>query len=137
MNGLDPAWYPALKHAHVALVSASGLFFAARGVAVLRGRTWPQQTAVRRASALLDTLLLAAGVSLWLMLGLDPLRDTWLGAKLLCIVAYIAAGIWALRRARTPRGRAVAFTLALALLLWIVGIARFHAPLGPLSALVA
>jgi uncharacterized membrane protein SirB2 len=57
--------YLLLKHSHVGLVAASGSLFALRGVAVLIGARWPMHAGVRTASVAIDTLLLAAGVSLF------------------------------------------------------------------------
>ena len=37
------------------------------------------------------------------LLGLNPLHDTWLGAKLLLLLAYIVLGSFALKRARRCR----------------------------------
>lgn len=106
--------YPQIKAVHVALVAASGTLFAARGVSVLAGLGWPMRAAVRRASVVVDTLLLAAGATLWHVLRLNPLRDGWLGSKLALLVAYVVLGSFALRRAPTPRSRALFFVLSLA-----------------------
>jgi uncharacterized membrane protein SirB2 len=78
----------------------------------------------------IDTSLLAAGVALWLMLRLNPVRDTWLGAKLLMLVAYIVAGSFALKHGRTRFVRCVSFGCAIALYLLIVSVAVTHRPLG-------
>ena len=84
-------FYPHIKLAHMALVAASGALFALRGAAVLAGQAWPLRTPLRMASVAIDTALLAAGAALWALLSLDPLRDAWLGTKLLLLVLYVAA----------------------------------------------
>jgi uncharacterized membrane protein SirB2 len=84
----------------------------------------------RRASAGIDTVLLAAGATLWALLGLNPLQQSWLGTKLALIVVYIGLGTFALRRAPTRRAKAAFYVAALALFGFIVGVARAHAPLG-------
>jgi uncharacterized membrane protein SirB2 len=131
MEWLPP--YPALKSTHVALATASIGLFVVRGVGVQTGAAWPLHDLLRRGSMLLDTALLAAGVALWATLGLSLAQAPWLAAKLALIVLYVVLGALALRRARTRRGRAVAFAAALACAAAIVGVALAHHPLGPLA----
>jgi uncharacterized membrane protein SirB2 len=101
--------YATLRAVHMALAAASVGFFALRWVAVLRApeatRAWPMRTGVRRSSSALDTLLLLAGVGLWVLMQHDPLREPWLLAKLLLLPLYVVLGTLALRRARTRAGK--------------------------------
>ncbi len=122
--------YALIKQAHIALVAASGLLFVARGIGVLLQARWPMAPLARRGSVLIDTLLLAAGVALWSVRGWHPGLDGWLHAKLALLLAYIVAGSIALKRGRTPQGRALAFAVALLLLAAIVGVALAHHPRG-------
>ena len=126
-------FYPQIKTAHLALVAASGLLFALRGAAALAGHTWPLHGALRLSSVAIDSALLAAGVVLWSLLGLQPVRNPWLGVKLLLLVLYIVLGSLALKRARTPRGRALAYAAAISCFLFMVSVAMAHHPLGVLS----
>ena len=123
-------FYPQIKAVHVALVAFSGALFAARGAAVLAGRAWPMTRGLRVASVAIDTLLLAAGVALWVLLSLQPLRDAWLGSKLLLLVLYVVLGTLALKRRR-----AWAYVAAIACFAFMVSIALKHHPLGVLKAL--
>jgi uncharacterized membrane protein SirB2 len=124
-------FYPHIKLAHMALVAASGTLFALRGAAVLAGRAWPLRTPLRLASVAIDTALLAAGAALWSLLSLDPLRDTWLGTKLLLLVLYVVLGTLALKRASAP-----AYGAAIACFLFMVSVAIAHQPLGVLRVLL-
>ena len=128
MNGA--AWYPLLKHSHVALVTLSGTLFALRGAGVLACARWPMDKGVRAMTVVIDTLLLSSGVTLWTMLRLDPLRDAWLGVKVLLLLVYIVLGSLALKRARTPALRAAFFVAAIVVFATMVGIAFTHDPLG-------
>jgi uncharacterized membrane protein SirB2 len=128
--------YSVIKPLHVMLVAASGALFAVRGAAVLLGRGWPMRPAWRRSSVVIDTLLLAAGATLWAMLSLHPARQTWLGAKLALLLVYIALGSMALKRAPSRRARAACYAAALLVFAWMVSIARAHQPLGALAALL-
>lgn len=122
--------YPAIKGAHVALVGMSGLLFVVRAVGVLAKQAWPMRPLARRASVGIDVLLLSAGVTLWMILELNPVRDTWLGVKLLLLAAYIAAGSVAMRRGRTTLIRLIAFVVAICLYTAIVWLASFHRTIG-------
>lgn len=124
--------YPWIKPAHVGLVGLSGALFALRGLGVLARQHWPLQRGWRLLSVAIDTLLLTAGALLWATLQLNPLHDTWLGTKLLLLLAYIALGSLALKRGRTPRVRALAFTAACAVYLFMATVAVCHHPLGAL-----
>lgn len=104
-------WLVPLRHAHLALVAASGSLFAVRAAARVAGARWPMRPGFRIGSVLIDTLLLAAGASLWALLSYHPLREPWLGTKLLLLVVYVVLGTFALKRARTAASRA-AFALA-------------------------
>lgn len=128
--------YPLLKPLHITLVVASGLLFTARGAAVLGGQSWPMRPLWRHASVAIDTLLLSAGVMMWVALSLQPLRNGWLGAKLALLGVYIVLGSFALKRARSRRARALFYAAALAVFLWMVSIARAHDPLGALRTLL-
>jgi uncharacterized membrane protein SirB2 len=130
------SYYVQIKLAHIGLVLVSGVLFAVRGAAVLAGQPWPMIRPLRRLSVAIDTLLLAAGVMLWSVLGLNPVRDAWLGAKLIALLAYIGLGSFALKRGRTIGQRALYFVAALAVFGLMVSIARAHQPLGVLQRLL-
>ncbi|MBI5719027.1 MAG: SirB2 family protein [Burkholderiales bacterium] len=130
-------WYVQVKQAHVALVGLSATLFAARGAGVLAGRRWAMAPLARRTSVAIDTALFAAGVALWSMLRLHPLRDAWLGAKLGWLVLYIALGSMALKRAPTPAARAAFFVAALAALGTLVSVPLTRHPLGWIAVLMA
>ena len=121
-------FYPQLKLAHLALVGGSGALFACRGAAVLAHRAWPMKTPWRVASVAVDTALLAAGATLWALLGLNPLgNDAWLGTKLLLLVVYVALGTLALKRAQAP-----AYAAAITTYVFMVSVALARHPLGAL-----
>ena len=125
------AWYGPVKAAHVALVMASGGLFAARGALVLAGRQAAMARPWRLLSYGIDTLLLAAGATLWAMLSLNPVTSPWLGTKLTLLVLYVVLGSLALKRARTPAGRRASYAAALAVYAFMAAVAVAHHPAGP------
>jgi uncharacterized membrane protein SirB2 len=125
--------HPTLKLAHVGLVTASGLLFAVRGAAVQAGAAWAMRRPWRMLSYVIDTLLLAAGATLWWLLGLHPVRDPWLGTKLALLLLYIVLGSLAMKRGRTPAVRRASYGAALATYLFMASVAVRHRPLGLLA----
>jgi uncharacterized membrane protein SirB2 len=126
------AWVPQIRLAHETLVACSGALFALRGAAVLVARPWPLRRSWRALSVAIDTLLLGAGVTLWVLLQLDPLRSPWLGTKLVLLVPYVVLGNFALR-GRTPALRSVCYAAALATFAYMVTVAVAHDPRGLLA----
>lgn len=121
--------YPALKHLHLSLVALSLGGFLLRWLAVLRGAAWPLSRGWRVGTALLDTLLLASGATLWVLLGLHPVHQPWLGVKLLWLLGYIVCGSFALKRAPRPGGKMRAGLAALACVAALLATALTHHPM--------
>lgn len=129
--------YPVVKVAHMSLAGGSGAFFAVRGAAVLTGHGWPIRASWRKLSYAIDTALLAAGLTLWFMLRLNPIQDPWLGVKLALLAFYVVAGSMAMKRCcRTRIVQCASFGCAISLYLLIASVAISHRPLGPFSHLL-
>ena len=131
MPAPDLAWaYPLLLKTHVSLVAGSAALFAWRGLGRMLDQRWPLEAGWRYLSVAMDTALLLAGASLWWLLQLNPLHTPWLGVKLALLLVYIALGSMALKRARTPRSRALYLLAALLCLAFMASIALARHPLG-------
>lgn len=131
MNPETIAWaYPLVLYTHISLVIVSVSLFAARGLAVLTGQSWPMRQVWRGWSVWIDSALLSAGGLLWYMLQFNPWHDHWLGAKLVLLVVYILLGSYALKRAPTRAAKAVCFVAALLCIAFMASIALHHNPLG-------
>ena len=76
-----------------------------------------------------DTLLLAAGVWLALMLRVSLGANPWLVAKLVALPVYVGLGMLALRAGRTKRVRIVAWVAALLVFFYIAAVAITRSPL--------
>jgi len=125
--------YPWLLPLHITLVMLSVSLFAARGVGVLAGQAWPMQPGARGLAPIIDSLLLLAGGTLWWLLQLNLAQNHWLLAKLVLLIAYIALGTLALKRAPSRAAKALCLLAALAVVGFMVGIAVAHHPLGLLA----
>ena len=76
---------------HALLAWASVTMFLVRGLAFQLGARYASMALDTRLQTLvfgIDLMLTVTGLSLWALLLLSPLRDAWLGAKLLALVAY-------------------------------------------------
>jgi len=124
--------YVALLGAHMLLAILSPLLFSLRAWRSIRGLQ-PARGWLRVTPHVVDSLLLLAGIALALIIRQYPFRDAWLTAKLLALIAYIAAGHVAVRRARSVRGKLTAWLSGLALVLYIFAVAITRSPTGGLA----
>ncbi len=120
-----------LLRLHITMVTLSGSLFILRGLWMLVDSPRLQQRWVKVIPHLIDTLLLASGVSLALLIGQYPFADSWLTAKVVALTVYILLGTVALKRGRTKPVRTVAWLLALATFGYIVLVARSQSVLPP------
>jgi len=125
--------YPQIKFMHVSCVILSGSLFALRGLMMLAGSRFTNHAALRYLSYAIDTTLLTAAVMLVAMLHQYPFVQAWLTVKVLLLAVYIVLGVFALRRGRTRRVRAICYVAALAVFATIIGVALAHNPLGWLA----
>ena len=130
-------YYASIKSLHILCVLLSGGLFAIRGLLVLAGRQLGNHVALRRLSIAIDTILLASALMLVGIVRQYPFGHAWLTVKVLLLVVYIVLGVFALRRARTPRAKALFYVAALAVFAFIVSVARSHHPLGVFATLAA
>ena len=123
-------FYPQIKHAHIGLALLSGALFAVRGALLLAGLRWPNAAPVRYLSYTIDTALLTAAMMLLTILPGALYANGWLAMKLALLVVYVVLGVFALRRGRTRRARALCYVAALLVFAQMYFIARTHHPLG-------
>ncbi|HYP66715.1 MAG TPA: SirB2 family protein [Thiobacillaceae bacterium] len=118
--------YSLLKHVHVATVVITFVLFVTRGLWMFADSPRLQAKWARILPHVNDTVLLASGIGLAVLLGQYPFVDGWLTAKLLALIAYIALGTFALKRGKTRPVRITAFLLALAVFAYLVAVAISH-----------
>lgn len=114
--------YKSLKHAHVSLVVLSYVLFVFRGWLAVSGTYRPSKVMSIFVHGV-DTLLLVFGVSLAVLLQLNPLVTPWLMVKLIALVGYVLiAAIW-VRRGKTKTARLAGWIFAQVVFLYIVLVA--------------
>ena len=120
--------YNLLKHFHLATIAITLMLFVLRGVWMMADSPRLQARWVRIVPHVNDTLLLASGFGLAIMLGQYPLVNGWLTAKLFALILYIVLGTVALKRGRTKGTRIAAWVAAQLVLGYIVAVAVTHDP---------
>ena len=120
---------------HVVCVVISASLFVGRGAAENAGADWRKWRVLRVAPHIVDTVLLASAVTMVWLLGLSPIAQPWLAAKLIGLVCYIGLGMVALRFGGTKKVRRIAFAGALLALAYIVSVALSRDPKGFLALL--
>lgn len=130
------AAYPIALTLHLASVAASVGLFTARGIGVQLQQPWPMQPLWRRTSVAIDMVLLAAGISLWVLMSHNPLHEPWLATKLVLLLVYIVTGSFALKRAPSLSAKRGFLVTALCTVLFMFLIARTRDPLGAITSLL-
>jgi uncharacterized membrane protein SirB2 len=120
--------YLALKALHVGCVITSYSLFVLRGLWMLRGSALLQRRWVKIVPHVVDTLLLTSAILLALTIRQYPFVASWLTAKVIGLVLYIALGTIALKRGRTLTIRASAWIAAQLVFFYIVAVAVTHTP---------
>jgi uncharacterized membrane protein SirB2 len=123
--------YVALLPAHMLLALLSPALLSLR---VWRGRgsAPPAAPWQRWLQAAIDALLLLSGLALGWIIQQFPFADSWLTAKLLALVAYVAAAQLALWPRGGARRRWRAWLIALALAAYLFAVALTQSPLAGL-----
>lgn len=120
-------------HTLTAIVAVSG--FALRGYWMLIGSPRLQHRITRIAPHIVDTIFLASGIAMLVMMALNPFSQRWLLAKFAGLIAYILLGMVALRRGPTLKIRMSALAGALFAFAYVVGVALSKSPASWLAHL--
>jgi uncharacterized membrane protein SirB2 len=129
--------YVAVKHLHIVCVALSITGFCLRGMLLLQKSALAGRQNEWRWLRILphvnDSILLAAAITLTVLIGQYPFVDAWLTAKIFGLIAYIILGALALAPGRSPLLRITAGIAAVAVFGWIVSVALTKHPLGMLA----
>lgn len=120
--------YAATKWLHVFCVAASGSLFVLRGWWMWHSPDKLDRLWVRSLPHIIDTLLLASGVTLVVVTGLYPWQQAWLAVKMGALVLYILLGLGALRLARGRGAGKAAWVLAVLAFCYMVAVATTKSP---------
>lgn len=115
---------------HISSVMLSFLLFFGRGVWLVPAPGRPLPVVIKVLPHLVDTVLLASGATLAVLIHQYPGVDPWLTAKVVGLFAYIGLGTVALHRGRRFSLRMAAWLAALAVFAYIVSVAVTMNPAG-------
>lgn len=122
--------YIPLKHLHMTLAMLSISGFVLRFFWVLSGSSAIHHRLSKVLPHVIDTLLLLCGVTLAVMLRLNPLEVQWLGMKLILLLLYIVLGTFALKRAPSQIGKIGCFVAAVLVFSQMLAVAFRHSAWG-------
>ena len=120
--------YLVLKTLHLTTIALTLALFVLRGAWMIADSPRLKARWVRIAPHVNDTLLLASGISLAVLLQQYPLVHGWLTAKFFALIAYIVLGTIALKRGKTKAQRVAAWIAALLVFGYMVAVAMAHDP---------
>ena len=120
--------YLILKNLHLTTIAITLTLFVLRGAWMMTSSPLLQARWVRIVPHLNDSLLLASGIGLAVLIRQYPLTHGWLTAKFFALIAYIVLGTIALKRGRTRGQRISAWFAALLVFGYMAAVARAHAP---------
>jgi uncharacterized membrane protein SirB2 len=121
--------YHVLKQLHLATIAITLTLFLLRGAWMMADSPRLQARWARIVPHINDTLLLASGIALAVLLQQYPLVHGWLTAKFFALIAYIALGTLALKRGKTKSRRIAAWFAALLVFGYMAAVAVAHDPL--------
>jgi uncharacterized membrane protein SirB2 len=120
--------YAALKIIHVTSVVVSYLLFSLRGIWMMQDSVALKQRWVKVTPHIIDTVLLTSAIALAVKIGQDPIHDSWLSAKVVGLLIYIALGMVTLRLGKTRHVRIYAWIAAQFVFFYIVLVAMTKNP---------
>jgi uncharacterized membrane protein SirB2 len=123
--------YFIVKQLHMTAAALSIVLFIIRAVWSVSGNALLHRRVVKILPHVVDTVLLVCGVILAMMIGPE---QPWILTKIALLIVYIGVGTIAIKRGRTPRARATAAVIAVAVFAYIVGVAVNHDSLSWFAA---
>lgn len=123
------AYFSLLKQLHLATIAITLTLFVLRGVWMMTAPARLQARWVRIVPHVNDSLLLASGFGLAVLMQQYPLVHGWLTAKFFALILYIVLGTLALKRGKTRFQRIAAWIAALLVFGYMAAVAVTHDPL--------
>ena len=115
-----------LIHMSTAFISIS--LFLTRGFWVFRNSPMMSKKWVKIVPHVNDTVLLITATLLAISTQQYPFVHSWLSANFIALLVYIVLGMFALKRAKEMKSKAVFFILALLTFSYIVSVAIMRSP---------
>ena len=110
-------------HLHMTLAVLSISLFTLRFIWTLANSSNLQAKWVKITPHIVDTLLLAIGVTMAVQYSINPVEQLWLGEKILAVIAYIFTGYFTLKLARNKPMQIIGYLGAMGWVMLIVRLA--------------
>jgi uncharacterized membrane protein SirB2 len=127
--------YEMLKHTHLTALTISFLLFFVRGYLMMRESNTAKHKVFLIAPHIVNLILIVSGISLAVLLHLNPAHEPWLATKLIALVIYIALGVLTFKHPKL-QVRKILWLLALVVFAFIVSVAESKNPLGFFAGLL-
>jgi uncharacterized membrane protein SirB2 len=124
--------YEILKHTHLTALTISFLLFFVRGTLMMRESNLAKRKVFLIAPHIINLILIVSGISLAVLLHVNPANQPWLATKLVALVIYIALGILTFKHPKLVV-RKILWLLALIVFAFIISVAKSKNPLGFLA----
>jgi len=121
--------YLAIKYLHILTAAVSVSLFSLRFLLLMKRPAGLQGRWIRVLPHVNDTLLLTFAILLCFATRQAPLVTPWLTEKVLAVILYIVAGLFALKWTKSRAGQIIAFLIALALFAYAASLAVDKSPL--------
>ena len=116
--------YEIVKTLHIATVLISISGFILRGIWMIKASDKLNSRWTRVLPHINDTLLLLSAIVLVIITAQYPVSTTWINAKIVALIIYIALGTVALKRGKTKAIRITAGFSAILVFVYIVAVAN-------------
>jgi len=120
--------YVLLKMIHIGSIIISYLLFFLRGIWLMQDSEKLRQRWVKILPHIVDTILLTSAITLAIVIQQSPFSDSWLTAKVIGLLVYIALGMIAMRFGKTRQKRIMAWIAAQCVFIYIVLVALTKSP---------
>ena len=122
--------FAALKVVHLtcALLSIAG--FSIRGYWIATDNPLQRHRVSKTLPHIIDTGLLGSAIAMLVIWRISPFELSWLTAKIMALLVYIALGMVAMRFGTTKKVRMAAWSAAMLTVLFIVSVAFSKTPAG-------
>lgn len=111
------------KHIHMTLALVSVVLFTLRFIWTLMQSKQLDKKWVKITPHIIDTFLLAVGITMMIQLAINPLEQLWMAEKLLGVLAYIFTGYYTLKLARNRMMQIFGYLGAMGWIVLVVKVA--------------
>lgn len=126
--------YLLLKHLHLTFVALAFIIFFVRGILLFINSTLLDKKLLKIAPHIINTIMLLSGIALAVHLGMSPGDNSWLIAKIIGLVIFVAVGVAAFK-VPNALARKILWVDAVIIFAYILSVAITKNPMGFFLAL--